>query len=177
MDTRITPYAGTSCDRLTEIINNCNPGPDIMEGVDFEYTEFEPIDDNPDYNASILLKSLRKDRSSARAYFNRLDLSVLDELPVEMLHSVTMPEFPTYTHLVLDKINEALGLNLTKEEVLNERYIVAQKKLPLRIAGHAASYAWVGEYYFSIIEHNDLQALIAKLELDGLYPPISLIAI
>lgn len=172
MDQRVTPYAGTSANRLTEIINLSNQPGRLVEGEDFVYSSPRVVEDNPECNTAIDLEALKPGWANVTATYTRLGLSVLGELPAEMLRPVVVPHFPIYTHDMLDRINAALGLNLTVEEISNDRYIAYQEKLPLRIKDETSSLAWLqSEYLFLAKESNDISGLIQVTVLDGLHPP------
>lgn len=172
MDQRLTPYAGTSANRLTEIINLSNQPGQLIEGVDFEYSNLRPVIDDPECNTAIDLEALKPGWANVTATYTRLDLGVLGELPAEMLRPVVVPRFPIYTHDMLDRINAALGLNLTAEEVSNDRLSSYQERVPLRIKDETSSLAWLqSEYLFLAKESNDISGVIQVTTLDGLYPP------
>lgn len=71
MDQPLTPYAGTSANRLTEIINLANPTGYLVQGVDFEYSNMRPLLDDPEHNTSIDLLALKPGWANVTATYRR----------------------------------------------------------------------------------------------------------
>lgn len=164
------PYGGTSRQRLTDLINSAN-GSDLIEGIDFEYGDIEPYLDQEGLNTKVTLKSLKLGKNDTDIHYARLGIDVLGHLPEDFIRSVWIDEFPFGIHAVLDRINEALGLDLVSEEVVDLRFDDLQEAYPLRIVP-GKSYAWTeSEYLFKIAETVDLATVLTVTNLDGLYPP------
>ncbi len=170
MDDVITPYAGTSANRLTALINQTNAS-ELVEGVDFVYSELT-VSAKPGFNTAIVLHAKKPGKGHSTAYYNRLSLDVLNDLPDDMLLPVVIPSYPTSTHRVLDRINRALGLALTEQEVIDEPYASYQELAVLKINGSTGSRAWLeSEYLFYVVEAGNIEQEIHNPVLNGLTPP------
>lgn len=167
---KFKPYGGTSKQRLTDLINSAN-GTSLIEGIDFEYGPVTPYLDQEGYNSKVTLKSLKLGKNDTDIHYARLGIDVLSHLPEDFIQAVWIDEFPFEIHAVLDRINEALGLDLVSEEVVDLRFDELQEAYPLRIAP-GKSYAWTpSEYLFKVAETVDLAVVLPNTYLDGLYPP------
>ena len=170
MPEQIKPYGGTSRQRLTDLINSAN-GLSLIEGIDFEYGPIVPYSDQPGANTKVTLKSHKAGSNDTDIHYARLGIDVLGHLPVEFLKDIWIDSVPFNIHDILDRINEALGLNLVSEEVVNLRFESLQETYPLRITP-GKSYAWrESEYLFKASQTQDLSDVYLITNLDGLYPP------
>lgn len=149
----IKPYKGLSNDRLTDLINSDN-GTTLVEGVDFNYGPVTESAGTGGRNTAIeLIPTDTTQYTSSVVRYTRLPIHVMGLLPEGEVDSVEISELPFTIHQILPKINEALGLDLTPDEVLNTTHTQRHSVYPLTIL--PGSLAWLpSTYYF-------------KVELDG----------
>lgn len=152
MSNRVKPYQGESSTRLQDLINEKN-NTDYLEKREFTFGEINEIE-HPFFNTEVYLKSKRPDLYvSSTVRYQRLPLTVINELPSSELKPVAVPYFPITTHVLIEDINESLGLNLVKEEVVDLSYPTYAKQLPLRI--NESSYAWLPSLiYFNVLTES-----------------------
>ena len=117
------------------------------------------------------MRSLKLGKNDTDINYARLGIDVLSHLPEDFIRNVWIDGFPFGIHEILDRINEALGLDLVSEEVVDLRFDYLQEAYPLRIVP-GKSYAWAeSEYLFKIAETVDLATVLTVTSLNGLYPP------
>lgn len=162
--TRVKPYSGKSVDRLTGIIKAANPKANETNiSFDFGLPASAP---NAYLNTRVFVRPVYAQAPGAVAIppgpfeeiqYRRLSLEVLHYLPACEVFPVTGLELPFSIHEQLDKINDALGLDLQPEEVVNHRYTHAAATYRLEIANDN-NLAWLkSSYDFEAevgVEHN-----------------------
>jgi hypothetical protein len=151
--TRILPYSGTSFDRLSKLIKARNPKTDTAY-LKFEFQNPTLLDE--DFNTKIVTAPVRvkstTDDSVVTRYpaqevqYRRLKLDVLSLLPQGEIRLVQNLQLPFNVQNVLDKINEALGLNLQPNEVFNTLYTSYQERYRLEIKS-TNNLAWLPSFY------------------------------
>lgn len=139
----LRPYGGLSNDRLTAIINADNPGTAVQEGVDFTYGEPRAYADAQGRNTVVTLTPVSGTHYAQPedVHYWRLPISVLSLLPVGFVQPVTIESLPFSIHASLDAINEALGVDLTPDEVVDVTYSEEQQTYTLTAIG-SNSLAW-----------------------------------
>jgi hypothetical protein len=152
------PYAGSSKQRLTDLINAANKS-SLIEGIDFEYGSVEELKNHPKHNTQVRLIAKKPGVSDVKIRYTRLGIDVLAHLPPEMLGEVLIESFPFSVKQSIGRINDALGLNLTADEV--ENYIFKD-----------ASYAWLPSEISVKAKYSILLSEVwQNHHLEGLYPP------
>lgn len=166
---RITPYSGTSLQRLIELLNRENAvsyvhGTDFTIGLPLGYTDSEGR------NTRVLLTVKKPGKLTPQeVFYRRLNISVLNKLPAGYIKNVYVPKLPFTIHEILPNINEALGLDLTTSEVVNTSYSVRQSKYKLTIR-ETASLAWIGNFDFPVTfvkELISLPSVVVNRHLSG----------
>lgn len=175
--TRYTPYKGTSAERLIQMINLDN-GKNYQLGVDVHFgPPIHHIDqDGRNTRVTVTPAAQSNYLTPEDVYYWRLSLTVLDELPPGHVRKVVVPGFPFSTHSILDQINDALGLDLSPEEVANYTYESEQALYRLDIMSNV-SLAWNSGAFFKTRLESDPQELsevILQRSLNGLnyIPPV-----
>lgn len=142
------PYGGLSSDRLTALINVYNPGLHRVEHVDFTYGQPQEYSDTRGRNTQVTLTPVAGTDyvGPEDIHYWRLPLTVLSLLPAGVVKPVIIDAFPFSIHASLAAINEALGLNLTPDEVEDTVYREEQSTYTLRVIG-ANSLAWLDSTY------------------------------
>jgi len=107
-------------------------------------------------NTTLQYESKVEGRVSGVVYYNRLPISVLQSRTD--LDQVDVSSFPTSIHELLPKINLALGLDLTTDEVNDA--IITDARMTYRLTISQNSPAWLpGSYY-------DFQTTLQNVILD-----------
>lgn len=169
----LTPYIGTSVDRLTKMINQDN-GKQLQVGVDFTYGTPVTVTSGKDgRNTKVTLTPIpgtkyEKDGPKDVFYW-RLGIDALGRLPAGSLDEVQVPNVPFKIHAILPLINQALGLNLLPEEVENTEYTVQADSYTLTIV--EGSLAWKPSSY-TFAAHNTgedipLASVVVNTNLNG----------
>lgn len=119
----LTPYSGSSAQRLTAVINKDNHK-ELRLGADFTFglpIDFEEIEQRVVVrNTQVLLVPVFGTRYHPEyVFYERLTLQALYDLPEGYIAPVVVPPGSFYIHDILDSINAALGLNLAADEVVN----------------------------------------------------------
>lgn len=168
MPTSTKPYRGISSQRLVDMINTAN-GKQLQEGVDFRFGTPREVD-GKGFNTRVRLHRLSDAYpSDVDIEYTRLPLSVIGELPERWTIRPNITA-PFRVHDVLDEFNEAIGLDLTPEEVENTFFAENQPSYRLTISQN--SLAWQpGSYYDVPMKDMWLDMVILQTTLDGLYPP------
>lgn len=152
----IKPYSGNSRDRLVKLINDDN-GTNYQYGVEYTFGTPSPATGTGGRNTKIrLIPTDSTQYGQQDISYWRLPLSVLDQLPAGEIDKVKIDALPFKIHDVLDRINEALGIDLAPEEVLNTEYTLPQEKYQLRIASASSSLAWSYSTYNFAVEADFL---------------------
>jgi hypothetical protein len=136
------PYLGTSQDRLTALINAAN-GTNLVEGVDFTFGLPQATTGPRGENTKVVLTPCAGTlyKGPVTVYYNRLPITVLNDLPVGFVKPVLIDTFPFCMQNALGAIDDALGLVLLPEEVVNICYQTPQDHYPLTITDK--SLAWL----------------------------------
>lgn len=145
---RIKPYRGNSLQRLAVLIRTAQT-PSIPSNVELF---IGPTQDTGDQfrNTEVMVSHAFHTgvTPEKRVTYQRLELEGLKDLPFGELIPFENITFPTTTHAILDKINKALGINLTADEVVDESI----EELPVNgvtLKIKPGSYAWLpGEHKF-----------------------------
>lgn len=167
------PYGGLSSDRLTALINVYNPGLHRVEHVDFTYGQPQEYSDTRGRNTQVTLTPVAGTDyvGPEDIHYWRLPLTVLSLLPAGVVKPVVIDAFPFSIHASLDAINEALGLNLTPDEVEDTVYREEQSTYTLRVIG-ANSLAWLDSTYEFLVQLPGalipLNSVIVRPTLSGL---------
>lgn len=142
-----TPYAGSSAQRLTDLINADNDTT-LQLGVDFTFGAPSAYSDSSERNTKVTMTPMPGTPwpKAETIHYTRLQLTVLDDLPVGWVKPVLIQNLPFTLSGLLDEINEALGLNLTPDEVVNTVYSTAQDTYRLPINNNA-SLGWIDSGY------------------------------
>lgn len=143
--TTIMPYAGTSDQRLANLINVDNSSA-LQLGVDFTLGGPEVYSDSSGRNTKVVVTPTDPDKPPQEFHYSRLPLTVLNTLPVGSVQPMADPQFPFTVHGSLDAINANLGLNLTAAEITDAQYTQPQARYPLSI-DDSVSLAWLGSDY------------------------------
>jgi hypothetical protein len=164
------PYAGSSKQRLTDLINAANKS-SLIEGIDFEYGSVEELKNHPKHNTQVRLIAKKPGVSDVKIRYTRLGIDVLAHLPPEMLGEVLIESFPFSVKQSIGRINDALGLNLTADEVENYIFNEMRETYPVRIKKDA-SYAWLPSEISVKAKYSILLSEVwQNHHLEGLYPP------
>lgn len=142
---RITPYAGSSLERLCDLLVKAN-NIDLKHGVDYIFRDMQAIPVGPSgENTRIIFVPLVWDGQFAEQEikYTRLNLDVLTRLPPGSTLPVKLENLPFSMGGMLNEINEALGLNLTPDEIHNDPITGAESHYVLRI-NEDNSLAWLG---------------------------------
>ena len=140
-----TPYAGESAQRLVNMINSDNNSA-LKLGVDFNFSNMSPYSDASGRNTKITMVATDSAQGSVTVHYWRLPLTVLNDLPAGYIQPVLIDSLPFSLHGILDRINTALGLNLTTDEVVDQTFTAQQDTYPLQI-NEATSLAWLNSNY------------------------------
>jgi len=145
------PYAGSSAERLTALINKDNNS-EIREGVDFYFGVPEAYTDTEGRNTQIVLTPIPGrpfNPVQKTVFYKRLELAALSRLPEGMVKTVRIEAVPFSIHEILGALNAALGVDLQPDEVADDtlrdapmesatkeelqRFVKLQEKLRLAI--------------------------------------------
>lgn len=137
----IHPYAGKSVQRLTQMLNE-DGGTSYVHGTDLTFGASSAYTDSQGRNTRTVVHPADHVTFPKDEYvrYIRLDLAVLGLIPGNVYPVVQVDALPLTIHSILDKINEALGLDLEPSEVVNEEHRSIQSEYPLKIAD---SIAWL----------------------------------
>lgn len=166
----IKPYAGTSIDRLKELIRT-RQTPVLPKSVKYVFSNLRL--DNPQLEGTTVVTVVASAGTRVDppvdVHYHRLNIDELSLLPQGFTEPVEATYVPFTTHSILDKINKALGIDLVPEEVLNESFDVQAERYPLTITGNK-SFAWVDStHWFKMLPTDiDLNDAIPDPVLDGL---------
>ncbi len=174
---RLKPYSGTSLNRLVLEINRSNEL-HLVHGVDFLLSQPMAISKNNGHNTKVTFIPLvfNQGFKEQDISYRRLDIAVLDNLPSGTVKPVLIDTLPTSTHAILDSINEALGLDLVKEEVADNHYPppeVLSTNYALTI-NENVSYSWIGSYDFKVAVDNKLSNVILSTSLGMVTDPFQI---
>jgi hypothetical protein len=138
------PYSGPSNTRLTALINQDN-NTNRIEGVDFTYGAPSSFSGPGGVNTKVTLTPLAGTQyyGPQDAFYHRLPISVLADLPGTLRRSIVVTALPFTLHSILSEINAALRLNLTTQEVINQTFSDERDNYPLTI-DETRSLAWAG---------------------------------
>lgn len=148
---RLTPYAGSSLARLCELLVTAN-NIDLKYGTDYVFRDMQSIPtETTGENTQIVFVPLVWDGKFAEQEikYTRLNLDALTRLPAGSIQPVKLQYFPFQMGDVINEINEALGLNLTADEVHNDAVSGTDLHYVLRI-NEDNSLAWLGSIELEI---------------------------
>lgn len=147
---RLMPYAGTSHDRLTELIKNSQPSalpPDVR--FVFRNVVALPSQEVGDTRVSVTPYLHDVPKMEQQVLYYRLPIDVLYDLPEGSILPIGGVVWPTTLHELLPQINIALGLDLLPNEV--ENYAINEKPLRITLNILPGCLAWMpGPYYFNV---------------------------
>lgn len=137
------PYAGVSPQRLTDLINSDN-GSSLQLGVDFTFGPPSEYSDKMGRNSKVTMIPVPGSKWTRNEviHYTRMALTVLNDLPDGWVKAVEIPSVPFTLSGMLDAINEALGLNLTVDEIVDTTYELPSSAYRLPI-NNAVSLAWI----------------------------------
>ena len=151
---RTKPYQGTSHDRLTALINADN-GASLHEGTNFTIGTPTVSSGPAGRNTAITFTPVNFHIYQPQTLrYKRLSLAVLSSLAVGEILPVTITAIPFTTHSILSVINEALGLNLTTDEVLNEQFTTVEQTYRIKIKDNVSSLAWIDSEFSYVAQHE-----------------------
>jgi hypothetical protein len=170
---RLKPYSGTSLDRLVLEINRIN-NLHLVYGEDFTLSMPWAATGSNGRNTEVTFTPLVFNGGFKQQVlrYTRLNLDVLGKLPEGAVLPVFIKDLPTTARAILGTINEALGIDLSPEEVEDTPYPpkVFDTKYPLKIA-EGVSYGWIGEYDFAVEVDNKLSNVILFTTLGRIADP------
>lgn len=151
---RVKPYKGRSTHRLADLIKEANPKLK-RENISFEFGSPVPVVGW--LNTELMVRPIVLDTPNTcgcetvpalfeKIRYRRLDLNVLNLLPACEIKPVENVSVPFNIHAILPQINEALGLDLTADEVVDRRYENAATHYKLEIRGDH-NLAWAPSFY------------------------------
>lgn len=142
-----TPYVGLSPSRLTDLINEDNAS-NLQLGVDFTFGPPSPYSDAQGRNTQVTMTPVPGTNwpRPETIHYTRLALTILNDLPVGWVQPVAIPSVPFTLANLLDAINEALGINLGQDEIVNTVYTTPQSSYRLPI-NESISLAWIDSDY------------------------------
>lgn len=150
------PYKGESVARLVALMNETN-GTNYAIDTDFTISTLGPTTGSDFRNSQFLVTPTSSEFEEQTLRFRRLSLSILNEVPQDTIRPVTIPQVPFSIHEILPEINDALGLDLTPDEVLDTEYTEFLGYYRLQIAGPRASFAWLESGYTFIASHEGVE--------------------
>lgn len=169
MSNKIKPYGGSSRARLAKLLNSANS---TNYQLDVDFTFGPPVKEiTESTDTSVTVVGLRKGSISQKVQYRRLSINALAALPAGEVDPVPATRWPFSIHANLATINQALGVNLTTDEVVDDVYQDEnQQYLILRITDK--SYAWnVSEFSFKITRTIPLNMVWRNQILEGLNAP------
>lgn len=149
---RIKPYRGLSHKRLAALVRLSQHPKVPVEVV----LSFGPVTEDvsvANYNSKVLVTATDHNGklTDKEVLYRRLNLEKLKDLPAGELVPYADIQFPTTTHTIIEIINQALGINLSKEEIVDEPI----ESIPvngLTVKVKPGSYAWFeGEHFFHYV--------------------------
>lgn len=157
---RIKPYQGTSKERLSQLVRDAQRPP-LASTVSFDFNQPIADTDSEVIGATIVettAKTSKRTDPPVNVNYKRLSAEVLLDLPPGELLPFDPLLFPTTVHAILPVINQALGLNLLPEEVVNTSLLtIPENGITITITEN--SLAWrAGSYLFTYAPHADKQA-------------------
>lgn len=157
--TRIKPYQGTSHTRLSQLIRSSQVPP-LPSSTTFTFGPVregtQPVPGATEID--VAAHAGTRHDAAVTVNYKRLSAEALKRLPAGEIVPFDPMTFPTTMHAILPQINNALGLNLVANEVLD----VALPSIPengITITITASSLAWLaGEYLFPYAPNADRPA-------------------
>lgn len=153
---RVKPYSGKSVTRLANLIKSANPKLNRPD-VSFEFGV--PVGVQGWLNTTLFARpiinsicptvcttSMPPPALFEEIQYRRLSLDALKMLPECEIYPVQNVVLPFSIHDILPQINEALGLDLLPEEVVNHRYENAALTYKLEILNDG-NLAWTKSHY------------------------------
>lgn len=140
------PYKGLSEERLVDMANSDN-GTNWKLGEDLEFSSLKVRVSPGGRNTAIEVLPLKPTHKQQTLTYTRLPLDVMYSLTRDQLRPVKLESVPFSIHEKLDEINDALGLTLTPEEVVDTTYTEVKGIYELQIAHNTASVAWLQSKY------------------------------
>lgn len=149
---RIKPYRGLSHKRLAALVRR-SQHPNVPVEVVLSFSPVTEDTSVENYNSSVVVSASDHNGklTDKEVLYRRLNLEKLKELPAGELVPYADIQFPTTTHTIIEIINQALGINLSKQEIVDEPI----ESLPvngLTVKVQPGSYAWLeGEHFFHYV--------------------------
>lgn len=150
---RLTPYAGTSHVRLADLINTSQVIP-LPPSVEFEFDNVRAVTSERYGETLVRVKPTLygKPAPIQDLRYLRLSLDVIWELPEGSILPIEDVVYPTTLHELLPLINDKLGLDLIKQEVLDYAITERPNILTLNIVDQCL--AWMpGPYNIPVINN------------------------
>lgn len=129
------------------------------EVTDFDFGNMEGgITGVPGRNSRIFIHAHRQDYIDQWLYYRRIDPATIDDqFAGGQVPNIMIPRDPFTVVSVLDKINEALNLNLTSDDVINDSFQPGMFNYPIRFK--STSLAWLPGTYYLRVEYTVGQRL------------------
>jgi hypothetical protein len=117
----------------------------FVVGVDFAFGSPQSYSDAEGRNTAVTVQPLEGDAVAfpETVYYERLNISILNNLPDGIIKEVVLPVVPFTLSSVIDRINTALGLNLTTDEIVDKTITTVEDSYTLTI-NEATSLGWLG---------------------------------
>lgn len=140
------PYKGLSKQRLVDMANEDNNTTWILD-EDLQFGEVKVRTSPGGRNSAIEVLPLKPTHKQQTLTYTRLPLDVMYSLSRDQIRPVKLESVPFSIHEKLDEINDALGLTLLPEEVLDETHTEIKGIYELQIVHNTASVAWLQSSY------------------------------
>ena len=131
---------------------------------DFGVMEVLPIP-QAGRNTRIFIKAYRENYIDQWVYYTRIHPSTIDDQFPKGPPKIVIPRTPFTIYLILDRINQALNLHLTAEDVENTAYLPGLAKYTIKFK--PTSYGWLQGDYVINVEYEAVLDL--RLVGDGPY--------
>lgn len=155
--TRIKPYLGTSNERLGNLIRRAQQ-PVMSSQVSFTYGTPLHVEGGEEgrTEVEVVAKYNRRTDAPTMVTYNRLSIDALNRLPAGELVPFDPMSFPTTTHGILPQINEAMGLSLVPDEVVDAPIpVIPPNGINLTITNQ--SLAWIPDDYLIYYAPHSIQ--------------------
>lgn len=153
---RIKPYRGKSKERLNALIRGSTV-PSIPQDITLLIDDVvrKQQEENTNTEVDVRAVMLHGTSEPITLKYRRLNIGHLKHLPTGELVPFENISFPTTVHAILPIINEALGVNLQWQEVINDRIdSIPPNGLTIRV--NEASHAWLqGSHLFGFAPGAD----------------------
>jgi hypothetical protein len=153
--------------QLTEIANS-NNAVSWTRLVDFDFGNVEPgITNAAGRNTRVFVRALKEGYFDQWLYFARADPKTINDQFKGEIPKVVVPREPFKTHDIIEKINLALNLNLSIDDIENTQYEPGMDEYPIKFKSSSFSYL-PGIYMLQVIP-EDIKLKNVRLVGDGSY--------